>query len=65
MRGVFLAPLFYQKNHFTMRLDRYVAIRFSTEDYNKLLKNAEKARLPISSFIRNEITKKFPVSDRK
>lgn len=48
-----------------MRLDRYVAIRFSTEDYNKLLKNAEKARLPISSFIRNEITKKFPVSDRK
>ena len=65
MRGVFLAPLFYQKNYFIMRLDRHIAIRFSTEDYNKLLENAQKARLPISSFIRNEITKDFAISDRQ
>jgi len=48
-----------------MRLDRHIMIRISTEDYNKLLKNAQKARLPISSFIRNEITKDFAISDRQ
>jgi hypothetical protein len=65
MRGVFLAPLFYQKNYFTMRLDRHIMIRISTEDYNKLLKDAQKARLPISSFIRNKMTKDFAISNRQ
>jgi hypothetical protein len=48
-----------------MRLDKYISIRFSTEDYNKLLKDAQKARLPISSFIRNKMTKDFTTSDRQ
>jgi hypothetical protein len=47
-----------------MRLDKHIMIRFSTEDYNKLLKDAQKARLPISSFIRNKMTREFSICDK-